>query len=95
MAPDKLENVYKTVPGLGDIFVYGDSLKSVLVAIINIDPDEVHSVSQETGVSDANLEAFCKDPKVIDLFKKRLAEAHKEAKLNGFERIKKFYIDPV
>lgn len=70
-------------------------MKSVLVAIINIDPDEVPKISKETGVPADDLTAFCQDQKVYDLFASRFAAAHKAAKLNGFERIKKFYIDPV
>lgn len=37
IAPDKLEQAYKQVKGIEDIFIYGDSLKSCLVAILNVD----------------------------------------------------------
>merc|ERR1711879_624382 len=38
IAPDRLEQMYKTTMGVADIYVYGDSYKSVLVAIVNPDP---------------------------------------------------------
>merc|ERR1712050_526904 len=34
VAPDRLEQIYKTAMGIDDIFVYGDSFKSCLVAIV-------------------------------------------------------------
>lgn len=39
VAPEKLEQIYKTADGVGDIFVYGDSFKSVLVAILNVEKE--------------------------------------------------------
>lgn len=39
IAPERLESAYKSAYGLADIFVYGNSLKSHLVAIVNIDTD--------------------------------------------------------
>lgn len=39
IAPEKLENAYiNTHHEMGDIFVYGDSLKSCLIAIVNFTP---------------------------------------------------------
>lgn len=95
VAPDKLENIYKTAIGLGDIFIYGDSLKSAIVAIINVDPDQLATLSTESGVSSSDLTAFCADQKVHDLFTQKLNDSHKDAGLKGFERIKKFHIDPI
>jgi long-chain acyl-CoA synthetase len=38
VAPDRLEQIFKTAMGVADIYVYGDSYKSHLVAVVNIDP---------------------------------------------------------
>jgi len=42
IAPEKLENAYANAdPLIKDIFVYGDSLKSCLVAIIQVNDSEL------------------------------------------------------
>ena len=41
IAPDKLENYYKTTRGVADMFVYGDSFKASLVAVVVLDDDEI------------------------------------------------------
>jgi long-chain acyl-CoA synthetase len=59
VAPDKLEQVYKTARGVADIFVYGDSLKSRLIAFINVDPDEISKLCQENNWGDLDLQSYC------------------------------------
>lgn len=39
MAPEKIENVYKQVSGVAEIFVYGNSLHAYLVAVVVPDKD--------------------------------------------------------
>lgn len=74
--------------------VYGDSLKSSLVGVVNLDADEIPQMSTETGVSSSDMDAFCKDPKVNKLIVDRLLKTSQVKKLKGFERIKKVFIDP-
>jgi len=37
VAPEKIENCYLKVRGINEVFIYGDSLQSTLVSIINCD----------------------------------------------------------
>jgi len=34
IAPEKIENIYKRVKGVAEVFIYGDSLQSFVVGII-------------------------------------------------------------
>jgi long-chain acyl-CoA synthetase len=95
VAPDKLEQVFKTARGVGDIFVYGNSLKSKLVAFVNVDPDEKDKLISENGWPAMDLNAFCKNQDVNKWFVDTLRATHKAAGLKGFERIAKVYMEPV
>ena len=94
IAPDKLENYFKTTKGVADMFVYGDSFKSCLVGIVVLDEDEIAQISQESGVSASNREAFCNDPKVNKLIMTRLDATAVTMKMKGFEKVRKIWIEP-
>merc|ERR1712226_839287 len=51
IAPDRLEQVYKTCMPVEDVFVYGDSYKSYLVAVVFANPQGLKAYSK-----DANLD---------------------------------------
>ena len=72
VAPDKLQTYYKTTKGIADMFVYGDSYKSALVAVIVLDTAEVPHIAEETGVDASDMEAFCQDEKVVKCMADRL-----------------------
>jgi len=88
IAPDKLQEVYKTVRAVSDIFVYGDSLKSVLVAIVVSEEAELVPLAKELGI-EGTYEELCENPKIIEWFLAQLLAKQKDSGLKGFERIKK------
>jgi len=48
-----LENAYINAdPKISDIFVYGDSLKSCLVALLMINEKDLKEIASELGVND-------------------------------------------
>ena len=94
IAPDKLQEVYKTIRGLADIFVYGDSTKSSLIAIINYDKEEIPEVASELGVS-GSYEEICENQKIYDHMLQELNRCANENNFKGFEKIRKFWVDPV
>ncbi|CAE8732463.1 unnamed protein product [Polarella glacialis] len=93
VAPEKLENLNAQSKFVGQNFVYGDSLKTQLVSIIVVDPDQAAAWAKEKNVS-KTLPELCKD----DAFKKAiLADLEilaKTQKLAGFEVVKAVYLEP-
>lgn len=94
IAPDKLEQVYKGTKGIADIFVYGKSDKSHLIAIVNYDPNEILEVSKPLGIEETDFEMLCKNEELKEHILKELAALNKRSGLKGFERIKKIYVEP-
>lgn len=94
VAPDKLEQIFKTTQGIADIFVYGDSLKSVLVAVVNLDEKIALKSAKSKGIEAESLQDLAKSAE----FNKALLESLKATadtnQLKGFERIVKVHIDP-
>lgn len=94
VAPEKLEQVFKNTPCVAEIFVYGDSLKSVLVAVVNLDEKAAAHLAESNGIKPENFEQLCKNLDMISLMKKLLRKTADENGLKGFERIDDLYIDP-
>jgi long-chain acyl-CoA synthetase len=89
IAAEKLENVYVKCPEVAQVFVYGDSLKTHLVAVVTLDAEAAGRWAADNGV----------DPETLaesDEFKEYLLEDFgdraREAQFNGLERIKRLHI---
>ena len=98
VAPDRLEQIYKTCMPVEDVFVYGDSFKSCLVAIVFVDPNGLKAYSKDDNLdvsvfNNATSEAINKK-EYTDLVLKSMNEAATTAKIKGFEKIKKVYLSP-
>ena len=93
IAPEKLEGAYKVAnPLIGDVFVYGDSLKSCLVGIVNIEKKNLKPLAKELGIEgEEDTLADNQDFKnaLIKLFNK---EAEKR-NFNRLEQLKKIMIE--
>lgn len=94
VAPEKLEQIYKNTSTIAEIFVYGNSLKSVLVAIANLDEKMATGLAESQNIKASNFEELCKKPEMVDLIKKELRKTADENHLKGFERIADVHIDP-
>lgn len=93
VAPDRLEQSYKSVKGVEDIFVYGDSLKACLVAIINVDRKETMNFAKELNLAGSFEEVIAAEEMKKHFIK--LLEGHqKKSGLKGFERISNLHIEP-
>ena len=53
IAPEKLENIYGQIPKIAQIFVYGDSLKHCLVAIVVPDPVNLKAFAEQNRITEA------------------------------------------
>merc|ERR1712154_678877 len=85
--PEFIQNVYKLSRYIANIFVYGNSFENYLVAIIV--PD-FEALSQVEGIGDIKKGDLNKNGKVVELIKADMKIQENNAKLNGFEKVKKF-----
>ena len=67
-------------------FVYGDSLKGELVAIVVPDPEALLPWAKEHNLSQ-HLEELCNDPVVIEAVLASMQAEGSVAKLAGFEQV--------
>jgi long-chain acyl-CoA synthetase len=51
IAPEKLENIYSQIPTIAQIFVYGDSMKHYLVAVVVPDPIQLKAFADSQGIT--------------------------------------------
>ena len=91
IAPEKLENSYGKIDIVKQIFVYGDSLQSFLVAIVVPEDDEVRKIGEEKDIDTSNLEEFYKSKEWAGIIKEKFDATKKESKLSGLEVPKKFF----
>ena len=94
VAPEKLENSLIMCPSIAGIFVHGDSLQSVLVAMVNLNPPGVEKFAKEKGI-EGDFEALCQNAEVRKMIMTEIGNQQKIAKFKGFERIVHIYIDHI
>ncbi|KAG6955570.1 hypothetical protein JG687_00011120 [Phytophthora cactorum] len=96
VAAEKIEGVYLKSKYVAQIFVYGDSIQSCLVAIVVPDPERAEAWGHVQGLSGENVA-------VTQLvystnFQKEILEdiemTAKKAQLRGFEFVKKVHFHP-
>ena len=92
MAAEKLEIIYGQSPLVSQIFIYGDSARSFLVAIVVADDSGVMCWAKEHGV-EKSFEELCESEELKKAMKEDFARLTKENGLKGFERIVDFKIE--
>ncbi|GFO39453.1 long-chain-fatty-acid--coa ligase 1 [Plakobranchus ocellatus] len=93
VATEKVENVYKTSPFVGQIFLDGDSLQPCLMGIVV--PNEIYLDKWATNNGfPAKLEDFCKAEGAKKLVLDDLISEGKKAGLMTFEQVKDIYLEP-
>lgn len=79
------------------IWIYGDSFKTALVAVISVEPANIVNLAKELGVanaSESNLAELCENEKIIAAVQKSLDAIAKEAKFQGYEYVRKITLIP-
>lgn len=89
VAPQNLENFFKTCEYINQIVVIGDR-RHYLTALVTLNPEAIAQFAQRAGITDQNEADLARHPKVRELLERCVAE--KNAHLAGFEQIKKFTI---
>ena len=68
LAPEKIENIYITSRYVAQAYIYGDSLKSCVVAIIVPDEDVVNVWAKENNISGSFAELCANDVRMTSLY---------------------------
>jgi long-chain acyl-CoA synthetase len=92
IAPEKLENVYITSPFAAQLFVYGDSLQSWLVAIIVPEMAEIKKWFVAQNKTTDDIKSHLNDADLHKAILENFLELAKLNKFSGLEKIKKIYV---
>jgi long-chain acyl-CoA synthetase len=68
-------------------FVYGESLKTCLVAIIVPDPEVLPAAAKELGIENNEVKHLCGDERVKKLILEDVVALGKKAGLHTFEQV--------
>lgn len=95
IAVEKVENAYLKCPFVSQIFVYGDSLQSCLVAVVVPDPEHVRVWAAGAGVDPASpLAHVCALPAFVAAVQTAMNASAKEGQLKGFEMARAIRVVP-
>ena len=85
IAIEHLESVYKSCPLVsnGAVVANGEHNQPMMVVVVH--PQNMPMFAKKQGAGDQDLEAICKDPKVIDAALKELNNVGKKQGLKGLE----------
>jgi len=92
IAPQPIENRIKRSVYVDNVVLIGDK-KPFIVALISPNEEELLPWAKTQGIAGETVEEISKDPKVIALFEKVIAETN--ADLARYEQIKKFVVLPL
>ncbi|XP_021955219.1 long-chain-fatty-acid--CoA ligase 1 isoform X2 [Folsomia candida] len=93
IAPEKLENIYSQSQYVAQVFVYGESLKSCVVAIVVPDVETVKIWASANEIP-GTLSVLCADDRVKALLLEDITRLGKQAHLKSFEQVKDIYLHP-
>jgi len=94
VAVEYLEKVYGFPPLVEDIWVYGDSFRSNLVAVVNPHEENTMKWAESNGYK-GSFSEICKLEGLKEYILKELAAVAQKNKLRGFEYIKGIVLDPI
>ncbi|XP_021768691.1 long chain acyl-CoA synthetase 1-like [Chenopodium quinoa] len=93
VALEYLEKVYSITPIVEDIWVYGDSFKSMLVAVVVPNEDNTKKWAAQNGCK-GTFTDFCSLKEFRNYVLSELTVAAERNKLRGFEHVKGVVIEP-
>lgn len=94
IAPEKLENFYKLAhSSISSIYVYGDSMKSCIVGILNVEQPALEKFADEFGIAKDPNTPLDKNREVKKKYLELLDSIAKQKKLNTLEKLKDIHIE--
>ncbi|KAJ9542994.1 hypothetical protein OSB04_022701 [Centaurea solstitialis] len=93
VALEHLEKVYTITPIVEDIWVYGDSFKSALVAVVVPNKEHAERWAHQNG-NKVSYSALCNLTQLRDYILSELKSTAERNKLRGFEHIKGVIVEP-
>ena len=94
VAPEKIEAVFATCKFVLQAFVYGDSLRDHLVAVVVPNPDAIREWCLVNTVEEKDVEKLCEFTALKAAVLAELTARSREAKLHGFEIVKNVFLEP-
>lgn len=94
VAAEKIENVLIGSPLIGQCFVYGDSFKTSLVAIVVPDEEPVRTWAADGSLSAMSFSELCASKELNDAIMNDIRDLSDRGGLHGFEKVKAVYLDP-
>ncbi|KAG2439883.1 hypothetical protein HYH02_010513 [Chlamydomonas schloesseri] len=95
VAVEALESTYKKATVVEQVWVYGNSFESCLVAVVVPAKDVVAAWAKEQGITGEFEKGLLDDPRVNAHVLAELTRVAKEDKLKGYEIVKAVVLDPV
>jgi len=93
VAAEKIENVMIQSPFVAQCFVYGDSLQSMLVAVVVPNAEYVEPWAKAQGLA-GDMASLCANPGVNEAILADMTAVGKGADLKGFEMVKAIHLEP-
>eukprot|EP00828_Plagiopyla_frontata_P034891 TRINITY_DN4550_c0_g1_i6.p1 TRINITY_DN4550_c0_g1~~TRINITY_DN4550_c0_g1_i6.p1 ORF type:complete len:217 (-),score=29.53 TRINITY_DN4550_c0_g1_i6:25-675(-) len=87
VAVEKVENIYTSIPGIQQAFVYGDSMKAYLVGIIVPDQNYIETIAKNNNVQ-GSFQELLENEQIMQIVLDRLVQEGKKSNLYGFEQVK-------
>ena len=92
IAAEKIEMIFMKSKLISEIFIYGDSLESFIVAIVV--PERSYILKLMDGLKiEGEFEDLCKNPIVVEAVLKEMDMFGKSNGLKGFELVKKVHLE--
>ncbi|GFS14781.1 long-chain-fatty-acid--CoA ligase 1 [Elysia marginata] len=93
VATEKIENIYRTNPFVGQIFVDGDSMKPCLMAVVV--PDDVYLATwAPSNGFPSSIKEFCNAEGAKKLVLDEMIKEGNNAGMMKFEQVKDIYLEP-
>ncbi|CAD6186308.1 unnamed protein product [Caenorhabditis auriculariae] len=94
VAPEKIESIYVRSRFVAQSFVYGESLKTCLIAVVVPDSEVLIPVAEKELGLTGTIEELCRNPQIKKLVLDDMLAVGKAAGLFSFEQVRDIHLSP-